>query len=133
MGFKTILIALFVVLGGGRVGAEVADIPAPVNPHDFEKREFCPVCHVVTDMPKLNHDIITTCVKCHEGNINSHPVIRHPVSVKVSHKVSVPEWMPLPQGKLVCYTCHDYHNKSGLKRMLRIDYEILCVSCHTTK
>ncbi|MBI3756074.1 MAG: hypothetical protein HY265_07950, partial [Deltaproteobacteria bacterium] len=50
MGFKTILIALFVVLGGGRVGAEVADIPAPVNPHDFEKREFCPVCHVVTDM-----------------------------------------------------------------------------------
>ncbi|MBI5328578.1 MAG: hypothetical protein HZB80_09885 [Deltaproteobacteria bacterium] len=132
MGFKAILIALFVFLGGSHAGAEVLDIPTSVNPHDYNKKEHCSVCHTA-DMPKLNHDIITTCVKCHEGNMNNHPISRHPVSVKVSYKVSIPEWMPLPQQKLVCYTCHDYHNKSGFKRMLRIDYETLCVSCHATK
>jgi len=102
-----------------------------VNPHDFEKKEHCPVCH--GDIPKLNHDPITTCVKCHEGNISNHPISSHPVLVNASYKVHIPEWMPLSGGKLVCYSCHDYHNRSRFKLMLRIDYEMLCVACHATK
>lgn len=127
MGFKAVMIALFVVFGSGSV---LAQEPVPINPHDYEKKKFCPVCH--GDIPKLNHDPMTTCVKCHPANINNHPVSHHPLLPKVS-KVVAPEWMPLPEGKLVCYTCHDYHNKSDFRRMLRIDYEILCVSCHATK
>jgi len=83
----------------------------PVNPHNYDKKDYCSLCHIAAEIPKLNHDVITTCVK-----------------------VNIPEWMPLSkEGKLVCYTCHDYHNRSGLKRMLRVDYETLCASCHAIK
>ena len=111
-----------------------AEVPAPVNPHNYDKKDYCSSCHIAAEIPKLNHDVITTCVKCHPSSISNHPVSRHPISVNASYKVNIPEWMPLSkEGKLVCYTCHDYHNRSGLKRMLRVDYETLCTSCHAIK
>ena len=123
------IFTLFFLLNSTRGWAEV-----PVNPHNYDKKDYCSLCHIAAEIPKLNHDVITTCVKCHPGSISNHPVSRHPISVNASYKVNIPEWMPLSkEGKLVSYTCHDYHNRSGLKRMLRVDYETLCASCHAIK
>lgn len=126
-----ILFALVILLNSGYAHADVA---APINPHNFDNKEFCQTCHIVAEMPKLNHDPVTTCVKCHPGSIGNHPVSRHPILARVPHKIVPPDWMPLSvEEKIVCYTCHDNHNKSGFNRMLRIDYEALCTSCHVDK
>ncbi len=126
-----ILLTVIFILNAGYLWAEVS---AQINPHNYDNKDYCQSCHVVSEMPRLNYDSITTCVKCHPGSIGNHPVSRHPVLVKVPYNIVLPEWMPLSkEEKIVCFTCHDNHNRSGFSRMLRIDYESLCVSCHINK
>jgi predicted CXXCH cytochrome family protein len=104
-----------------------------VNPHDFKNKELCIQCHR-QDMPKISHDPVTTCSKCHQGNIDNHPVYRHPMKVLASRKVLIPEGFPLTRkGYMVCYTCHDYHNTTGMDKMLWIEYKDICISCHVSK
>ncbi len=103
------------------------------NPHSFERKDLCSICHK-KDIPELNHDPVTTCIKCHSGNIANHPVYRHPIMVGASRKVIIPLGLPLTSDdKIVCYTCHDYHNTTGIKKMLWLNYNRLCVSCHVGK
>lgn len=101
-----------------------------MNPHDFKNKEYCAKCHTA-DIPKLNHDPVTTCTKCHMGNIANHPVYRHPINVQPSRKVLIPPGFPLTvNDSMVCYTCHDYHNTTGMNRMLWIHKRNICVACH---
>jgi predicted CXXCH cytochrome family protein len=124
--FRCLVIVTFLFYSYSSIGwAEIM-----VNPHDFERRDLCSICHR-KDIPKLNHDPITTCTKCHSGNFSNHPVSKHPIMVSASNKVHVPEGFPLTiDDKIVCYTCHDYHNTTGLEKMLWVKYEDLCRSCH---
>jgi len=130
-----LMISLFILFFLMNTGFALAEVPpASINPHNYDNKDYCQSCHVVSEMPRLSYDIITTCVKCHPGSIGNHPVSRHPILVKVPYKIAVPDWMPLSkEEKIVCSTCHDNHNRSGFRRMLRIDYESLCVSCHINK
>lgn len=125
--FKTLFVAAIMLsCNYNSIYAEVT-----VNPHDFERKDLCPSCH--GDIPMLSHDPMTTCTKCHPGNVGDHPFQGHPTYIRVSKKVDA-LMMPLTHdGWLVCYTCHDYHNRSGFKRMLRIEYESLCRLCHINK
>jgi len=98
------------------------------NPHNFAKKEFCEYCHKGVP-PELTFDPVTTCARCHPGNVGNHPVTKHPVGVKPS--IHIPRNLPLTKdGTLVCYTCHDHHNKTYNQYMLRVEYFKLCASCH---
>jgi len=101
-----------------------------MNPHDFKDKKSCARCHTA-EVPKLHHDPVTTCVKCHPGNVANHPVYRHPIKVQASRKVLIPEGFPLSvDDDMVCYTCHDYHNTVGMDKMLWIEYKDICIACH---
>ena len=98
------------------------------NPHDYNDRSNCSVCHK-EEPPALNLDPIATCTKCHPGNVGNHPVSRHPLGQ--TPKINVPSFLPLSKdGKIVCFTCHDPHNKSKSADLLRVDFTKLCASCH---
>lgn len=98
------------------------------NPHNFAKKELCDYCHKGVP-PSLMFDPVTTCARCHPGNVGNHPVTMHPVGVVP--KIHIPGNLPLTgEGKLVCYTCHDPHNRTNYRYMLRIEYHRLCMSCH---
>lgn len=120
--------ALAVALLSAPVVAEEEVMPEVVNPHNFVVKEYCSICHTKRP-PELNKDPVTTCTKCHPANVGNHPVARHPMGKKV--KIYTPNKLPLTEdGLIVCYTCHDPHNTSQFKNMLRVDYFGLCVSCH---
>lgn len=98
------------------------------NPHDFNARDKCSVCHN-GEPPALNLDPVATCTKCHPGNVGNHPVSRHPLGKRPD--INVPATLPLSQeGNMVCFTCHDPHNRSGIDKMLRVRFRKLCASCH---
>lgn len=108
-------------------GAEEEGVVS-ANPHDFNAEDLCSVCHR-GEPPALNLDPVATCTKCHPGNVANHPVARHPLGKMPG--ISVPAYLPLSQnGKMVCFTCHDPHNRSGIENMLRVRFQKLCASCH---
>lgn len=108
--------------------AEEPEETVNINPHDFNDKNNCGVCHTA-EPPKLNVDPVTTCSKCHLGNAVNHPVARHPLGI--APRINMPRFLPLSSnGQIVCYTCHDHHNKSKHPKMLRVDYIRLCNACH---
>lgn len=101
---------------------------AEVNPHSNAARKHCSLCHT-NELPKLTFDPVTTCTRCHPSNVGNHPVARHPMGK--APRINLPAFLPTTKnGLMVCYTCHEQHNKSGHPKMLRIEYLRLCASCH---
>lgn len=99
-----------------------------VNPHSNRGKKHCVQCHQ-GETARLNFDPVTTCTKCHQGNIGNHPVARHPIGK--APRINLPAFLPTTKdGIMVCYTCHDPHNRSGHPKMLRVQYLMLCASCH---
>jgi predicted CXXCH cytochrome family protein len=103
-----VAIVMVAILPAYALAASLEETPELVNPHNFVVKKYCGSCHAESP-PELSFDAVTTCTKCHPANIGNHPVSR---------------------GRLVCHTCHDPHNKSVHRRMLRVDYFGLCASCH---
>ncbi len=98
------------------------------NPHDYSDKEACASCHK-SAVPDLKFDTVTICTRCHEGYLGNHPVAKHPIGKRPG--INITRLMPLSlDGKMVCYTCHDNHNRSGYPNMLRTDYLKLCSACH---
>jgi predicted CXXCH cytochrome family protein len=98
------------------------------NPHIKRGEGNCSVCHTQRP-PQLIDDHVETCTNCHRGNIENHPVTRHPINVAV--KIEIPTPLPLTKEKrLVCSTCHDPHDDNGFSSMLRVEYHQLCIQCH---
>ncbi|MBI5886951.1 MAG: hypothetical protein HZB85_10285 [Deltaproteobacteria bacterium] len=127
--FVSALSAAGAASGAERSGLAPEDERVIANPHDpVGGRSQCSACHTAKP-PELSFDAVTTCVKCHSGNVDSHPVSRHPVGEVV--RIRVPSFLPLTgDGRMVCYTCHDPHDKGRRKKMLRVDFQSLCSSCH---
>ncbi len=118
------LFAFTALLAAATAGAE----PKRINPHDFSNKEYCGICHRKRP-PALQHDPVSTCTKCHMGNLDNHPVAGHPIGSVP--RINVPSSWPLTKDKrMVCYTCHDYHAKTGYKLMLRVELRKVCFACH---
>lgn len=126
---SALLLSLFI--NAGYLYAEGNSFDVEVsNPHDFQNKKLCSACHG-ENMPRLSHDPATTCMRCHESNIENHPVSGHSIMVDIPRKMLMPEGLPLTSDdKMVCYTCHDYHNETGFGKMLWIEYKDLCMACH---
>lgn len=122
----TVALFLLLVILPGMASSEEGRVD--VNPHDYSKKDFCSVCHT-SEPPLLNLDPVTTCTKCHPGNVGNHPVTRHPIGKMP--RIRVPASLPLTEnGEMVCYTCHEPHNRSRHGKMLRVDFTKLCATCH---
>lgn len=122
------LAALVVSFPATAASAEREEGLAFKDPHNYSKKELCEYCHKGLP-PELTFDPVTTCARCHPGNVGNHPVTKHPVGVKP--KIHIPKNLPLTkEGALVCYTCHDNHNRTSNQHMLRVEYFKLCASCH---
>lgn len=99
-----------------------------IDPHDFDRKSYCVNCHD-PEPPMLRFDAVTTCTKCHPNVVGDHPVARHPLGKMP--RISIPVNLPLTDdGLMVCFTCHEPHNKTNYSKMLRVDYFRLCASCH---
>ncbi len=82
------------------------------------------------------------CFSCHDGTVTTKGQhffdkdgSTHPIDIKPSAKVKVPDTLPLDkEGKIVCTSCHNPHN-SALKKYLRLSWDTgeLCVACHADK
>ncbi|MBI5492537.1 MAG: cytochrome c3 family protein [Deltaproteobacteria bacterium] len=120
-------LAIAILLGPAAWTARGENGTVIVNPHDFRDKTMCGACHRGST-PLLIFDPVTTCVKCHHGNIENHPVAKHPLGTVP--RIKLPPTLPLsPQGQIVCYTCHAPHG-SKHPMMLRVEYLRLCVLCH---
>lgn len=114
--------------GMTRAAEQSEEEPVNVNPHDPRDKEHCTLCHAA-EMPKLLFGTVTTCVKCHPAQVGNHPVARHPIG-KIA-KIPTPPALPLdPHGQMVCYTCHEPHNKTKYPKLLRVEFMQLCILCH---
>lgn len=100
-----------------------------VNPHMVGDAMLCFECHTA-DIPRLKRAHVATCTRCHRGNISDHPVVGHPLDRPVFIHDPVPP-LPLTSDKrIVCTTCHDPHEDTGFKSLLRVQLRGLCVQCH---
>ncbi len=127
-GFLLILsVVLLVALGLVADAEELSEDPIG-NPHERRGEGKCYVCHTRRP-PQLIDDHVETCTNCHIGNIENHPVTRHPIDVAV--KIDIPTPLPLTkERRIVCSTCHDPHDEHGFSSLLRVQYHNLCVQCH---
>lgn len=75
------------------------------EPHRFSQAE-CSLCHVDTEpsAQDITAEITVACEMCHQEyrKIQSHPTDIYP-------SFSVPDDMPLTDGRLTCLTCHYAH------------------------
>lgn len=88
----------------------------------------CTVCHRNdTDFQAIKSSINETCLECHpRAKRNDHPI-------RVAPK-TVPQELPLDEGgKITCITCHEPHGKTNVKKLLRMEFSSLCLSCHKDK
>jgi len=103
-------------------------LAANKNPHDYNDKGSCSACHK-QKVPDLKFDAVTVCTRCHEGYLGNHPVAKHPIGKRPN--INISRLMPLSlDGRMVCYTCHDNHNRSAYPNMLRTEYLRLCSACH---
>jgi predicted CXXCH cytochrome family protein len=103
------------------------------DPHNFTQRE-CSICHIdVENSPvDIKSDITYSCEICHTNYSASQS---HPSDVQPT--LSIPNDMPLMNGRLTCLTCHYAHVDNNaqyskkhyfLRRPIR--GIIFCSSCH---
>jgi DmsE family decaheme c-type cytochrome len=91
------------------------------NPHPRSNvPEIVDITHTHIDRPKrlpMSVDEPRVCYRCHE---------------KIEGVFSLPYHHPLPEGKMVCSSCHDAHGqaKDNLKEEL---VNLVCYKCHAEK
>lgn len=93
------------------------------NPHSFRGKPACQLCHV-DGSKALLHGPVDTCLHCHQA--------RHTPGHEVGTLLAGRDvgGLPLPEGRIVCHTCHDPHDVKREPNGLRQRVNDLCLSCH---
>lgn len=108
-----------------------------LNSKHFSKDISCISCHKIhnADSPNLIIGLDDNCMQCHNKDgiaktkmigENSHPVNRVP-------KFKIKKEYKLKDGKIVCVTCHNPHDKGYDGKFLRKNKLGLCTDCHDDK
>lgn len=84
----------------------------------------CTLCHIEDGVSTLREGINETCIGCH----TNRPDKDHPIGLVVK---DISEKLPLDQeNRITCFTCHDPHGKGTEDKLLRLEFNILCIVCH---
>ncbi len=84
----------------------------------------CTDCHAEKGSKALKGTLNETCLRCHPASLGGD----HPIGVVSAIE---PEGLPLEEGKKVaCITCHEPHGKNTTGKLLRMDFNRLCIACH---
>jgi predicted CXXCH cytochrome family protein len=85
----------------------------------------CPTCHTEQEEYKaIKTKVSETCIKCHPASIGGD----HPIGVIPR---VIPEGLPLDEeNTITCITCHEPHGKNTADKLLRKEFNKLCVACH---
>jgi predicted CXXCH cytochrome family protein len=96
------------------------------NVHAHGGSPVCQRCHVERS-PALLPAPEAQCGSCHGFHSGNHPVGVAP------KQVDAEAGLPLPGGKIACYTCHDPHDVGRNGKGLRLAFDQLCFACHFDK
>jgi predicted CXXCH cytochrome family protein len=93
------------------------------NIHLYQGRPLCQACHE-DGLPRLLAGPVGTCLRCHQvSHTPGHETGR---LLERTEKVG----LPLPDGRVVCHTCHDPHDLAREPSGLRLPSKALCLECH---
>ncbi len=118
----------FVIIVTGCISniQRLPDVDKTTSPHNDSDKRYCNLCHVGNSV-KLYGNASELCLRCHPMGKNDHPL-----GVKVDENTST--WLPLGKNRVVeCHTCHDQHNRTQQRFMLRTEFNKLCKECHNSK
>lgn len=92
------------------------------NPHPSSKvTQFTNIDHTRVDRPKrlpMSVDEPLVCYRCH---------------AKTAAMFRMPFHHPVPEGKMLCSTCHDSHGGEGDKLLKQPTVNLTCYKCHSSK
>lgn len=104
----------------------------------YGKDLTCLNCHNIHNSDTKNLVNNNICEKCHSRGEMAEKKLTgkftHPVNM--TPKLEVPENFKLFDGKLLCSSCHNPHNKGKNEKFLRFEPEeksLFCISCHIDK
>ncbi len=118
-----------------------------INPH--WKGTFCDTCHKSNPEGKVGgvvdfrDNFIDICKRCHAARMATPEL--HPVDMKPSTRVKVPDNFILTDGKMTCVTCHDFalqnqsdaavkrKHKAFLKGGPYTNRTAICYKCHVRR
>lgn len=94
------------------------------NPHAYKGQPLCQKCHPHRD-ERLIDEPIKLCSSCHAFDHKTS----HPVDVVQKNGDGV--GLPLGEGgRILCHTCHPYHDLGKIEHALWLPYSELCLRCH---
>lgn len=124
MGIKGMLIGVLwctvITASCGASGRRPPAFPLP------DSKKHCASCHVIEGTRTtalLVKKPSALCLDCHTDRLAP---VEHRVDIAPSMEVKK---LPLTDGKMTCFTCHDPHrNPHGA--LLRMPQAELCLACH---
>ncbi len=104
----------------------IPSVDSRTSPHNDKEKRHCSMCHIGNSV-KIYGDASELCLRCHPMGKNDHPL-------GVGVEESITTWLPLGENRVVeCHTCHDQHNRTQQRFMLRTEFNKLCRECHNRK
>jgi predicted CXXCH cytochrome family protein len=89
-----------------------------------DEHKTCTLCHIEDGASVLKDGINETCIGCHPES----PGRDHPIGIVIK---GISEKLPLDrENKITCITCHEPHGKGTVGRLLRMEFNTLCMFCH---
>lgn len=121
-----IFVLLILITGCYAKNAVIPSVDSKLNPHNDSEKKYCKICHIENSV-KIYGEPSRLCLRCHPMGKNDHPL-----GVKLGEGIQT--WLPLWLNReVVCHTCHDQHNKTQQRFMLRTEFNKLCRECHNKK
>jgi predicted CXXCH cytochrome family protein len=96
------------------------------NVHAHAGAPVCQRCHQEKSALLLE-DPAAHCGACHAFHSGNHPVGMPP------RQMDPKADLPLAQGQVACFTCHDPHDVKRNGKGLRLAFDDLCFACHLDK
>ena len=117
--------ATLAACAGGRAFVRYPDAEAAAvkNPHEYKGKPLCQACHQ-GENAQLRDTPVKTCGRCHSVGHD----MSHPLDTVLARREKID--LPLPDGRIVCHTCHDPHDLKRERYGLRMPLNALCLSCH---
>lgn len=93
------------------------------NVHAYKGAPVCQACHVQNSAALLDGPV-RTCERCHQVRHSKGHESGTPMDPKKAGG------LPLPEGRVVCHTCHAEHDVRKYRHGFRAPVNEVCRACH---